>query len=95
MLVLLRDENPPQQHGGPCLRSSAALPLGINGKEYPAPGGRGDAEGGFWHIGNIGNGWSSSSNRTDGMHLGFGTQDLGPGSSYHRASGLQLRCLSE
>ncbi|WP_297829752.1 hypothetical protein [uncultured Rikenella sp.] len=71
------------------------MPLGINGQEYPAPGGRGDAEGGLWHIGNIGNGWSSSNNRTDGMHLGFSTQGLGPSSSYSRASGLQLRCLSE
>ncbi|WP_294600408.1 hypothetical protein [uncultured Rikenella sp.] len=66
---------------------------------YPAPGYRGAGNNG--HSGDLltvgGNGynWSSKTNGTNGMFLGFDMQSLHPCFASSPGRGLPLRCLSE
>ncbi|WP_304709320.1 hypothetical protein [uncultured Rikenella sp.] len=46
-------------------------------------------------VGNDGYSSSSSVNGTNGLYLGFFTQNLYSSRAYSCAHGLQLRCLSE
>jgi len=63
----------------------------------PAPGYRNTYSGLQDGSGRYGYGWASafSSSNTGGLCLGFGTGGLGTNNSDNRASGFQLRCLSE
>ncbi len=62
---------------------------------YPAPGYRHGTSGAPGHVGGNGYSWSSAVSGIRGRFLWFSTQDLDPSNTYYRASGLQLRCLSE
>ncbi|MDE5945187.1 MAG: hypothetical protein K2G93_06355 [Rikenella sp.] len=62
----------------------------------PAPGIRGSGNGMLWYVGSHGFSWSSSV--TTGLHayhLHFNFSGILPNYYYHRAYGLQLRCLQE
>ncbi|WP_300728806.1 hypothetical protein [uncultured Rikenella sp.] len=71
------------------------MPLGINGRENPAPGFRDRANGGLSYVDGDGFSYSSSVSGSNGVCLYFGVTNLYPNSAGHRAHGLQLRCLSE
>ncbi|WP_294599658.1 hypothetical protein [uncultured Rikenella sp.] len=60
-----------------------------------APGFRHHASSVLSHVGNNGSSWSSTVSSTNGVYFGFGVAWLDPNSTYSRASGFQLRCLSE
>ncbi|WP_297831208.1 hypothetical protein [uncultured Rikenella sp.] len=62
---------------------------------YPAPGHRHAYSGEPVSVGGNGYSWSSTVSGTGGMYLGFSVTELSPSSTAGRASGLQLRCLSE
>ncbi|WP_294600986.1 hypothetical protein [uncultured Rikenella sp.] len=47
------------------------------------------------HVGNYGFSYSSSLSGSNGVYLSFGVTHLNPSYTTDRASGLQLRCLSE
>ncbi|WP_294596996.1 hypothetical protein [uncultured Rikenella sp.] len=47
------------------------------------------------YVGGSGYSWSSTVSNTSGVNLSFNVTVLYPSYTAHRASGLQLRCLSE
>ncbi len=63
--------------------------------QYPAPGVRHRDTGEPMGVGNDGYSSSSSVNGTNGLYLGFFTQNLYSSRAYSCAHGIQLRCLSE
>ncbi|WP_300856856.1 hypothetical protein [uncultured Rikenella sp.] len=65
------------------------------GKSNPAPGFRGIGEGALWNVGSEGTVWSSTISSINAIYLNFYVTWLHPSRAYHRASGFQLRCLSE
>ena len=71
--------------------SGAGTPLAW----YPAPGFRSNASGALDAVGNEGSVWSAAANGTNGVYLRFVVNAAQPSYSYGRASGYQLRCLSE
>ncbi|WP_300730610.1 hypothetical protein [uncultured Rikenella sp.] len=75
------------------------MPLGINGKENPAPGyrdyGPQNFEGLTRSVCNSGYSWSSATSSIQGLDLGFYAQGFNSGNADYRGRGLQLRCLSE
>ncbi len=71
--------------------SGAGTPLAW----YPAPGYRYYATGASGGVGGYGYSWSPAVSGVYGQFLWFNSQDLGPSNSNDRATGRQLRCLSE
>ncbi|WP_300728291.1 hypothetical protein [uncultured Rikenella sp.] len=65
------------------------MPLGT------APGYRGWDSGGMSYVGNLGFSWSSATSSIYGLDLNSYSQYLNASFSDYRASGFQLRCLSE
>ncbi|WP_297627338.1 hypothetical protein [uncultured Rikenella sp.] len=61
----------------------------------PAPGFRTIDDGALWYVNNSGYSWAATASDIHGMYLSFHAKALHPSNSTHRASGLQLRCLSE
>ncbi|WP_294599795.1 hypothetical protein [uncultured Rikenella sp.] len=70
------------------------MPLGINGNS-PAPGYRGRITGAMGNVGCDGYNWSSSTDGIVSITLEFSTQRFFAGNAGNRATGRQLRCLSE
>ena len=60
-----------------------------------APGHRGYGSGSVWVVGNGGYSWTLTVSDIYGVYLYFDATGLGSNYPVHRASGLQLRCLSE
>ena len=61
----------------------------------PAPGYRHRGTGVLGGVGSYGYSWSSAFGNTDGMRLFFYVTGLNPSYASNRATGYQLRCLSE
>ncbi|WP_300828771.1 hypothetical protein [uncultured Rikenella sp.] len=49
----------------------------------------------MWNIGNGAYHWNAESHLIHAVHLHFTAQELLPHNSTYRATGFQLRCLSE
>ncbi|WP_300730578.1 hypothetical protein [uncultured Rikenella sp.] len=71
------------------------MPLGINGRENPAPGFRNAGSGAPNSVGNHGFNYSSGTKSNSGLDLNFSATGLYPDATGNRGFGLQLRCLSE
>jgi len=63
--------------------------------ERRAPGFRGYGEGALGSVSSNGYSWASTVSDINSMYLGFHVTWLNLSSTYYRAFGFQLRCLSE
>jgi uncharacterized protein (TIGR02145 family) len=62
---------------------------------YPAAGCRDASNGSLYSVGSSGYYWSVSPSGVYGYGLGFSSGNVGPSSSFNRASGFSVRCIAE